>query len=561
MKNNIFITLGLLAVTATLIFGGIFLTRNLKKTDKVLSKESAESQLAKLIENIDPAEREPQKSPIDNINSEDITAEELPEIDTCEIKTLPTTDTYAEIIASPEKTGDGMNGWLVEIAEKYNHAGNTINNKPVSIQIRNVNSGQGVDYITTKKYRPDGFSPSSTIWTEILKSKNIKFNTIAESLVQNTAGIVFKKDKYESFVKENGNADIKAIIDAVSNETLTFGYTNPNNSTGGLNLLTTILYRYDAKDPLSEKAKEGFAKFQKNVPFVALTTIQMSKAAENGTFDAFILEYQTYINDENFAKNYEFIPYGYEHNNPLIALGDTSKEKQEILKDFAAYCQLPENIDLAKQYGFNSLQYKSELDAPNGSILKSAQKLYKENKDNGRPIVAVFVTDVSGSMNENGRILNLKKSLINSMKYINPKNHIGVVSYSSNVTIEMPIKEFNLNNQGYFKGAVTNLDANGATAIYDGLAVGTSMIHEYLKTLPDAKPMLFLLSDGDNTSGYALRDIKDVLSSFEYPVYTIGYDANIDALNNISSINEAAVLNANTDDIVYQLKMLFEANM
>lgn len=560
-KNGIFIALGLLVMIAALVFGGIFLTRNLKKTEKVISKESAETQLDKLVKNINPGKKEPQKSPVDNLGETDVTADELPEIDTCEVKVRATTRLYAEIIASPEKAGDGVNGWLTEIANKYNAGDHKINDKPVSIQIRNVNSGQGVDYISTGKYRPDGFSPSSTIWTEMLKAKNIQIEMISDSLVGNTAGIVFKKDKYEEFVKKYGDADIKSIIDAVADETLVFGYTNPNNSTGGMNLLNSILCRYDAKNPLSDTAKEGFAKFQKNVPFVALTTIQMSEAAENGTLDAFILEYQTYVNDENFVKNYEFIPYGYPHDNPLVTLSDTDEQKKAILRDFADYCKSNENTELAKQYGFNSLDYKSELGEPDGTVLKSAQKLYKENKDNGRPIVAVFVTDVSGSMNENGRIINLKKSLINSMKYINPKNHIGMVSYSTDVTIELPIQEFNINNQGYFKGAVENLDAGGGTSIYDGLAVGTQMIHEYMKTHEDAKPMLFLLSDGENTSGYSLNDVRDVLTSFEYPVYTIGYDADIAALNNISSINEAATLNANTDDIVYQLKLLFEANM
>ena len=78
---------------------------------------------------------------------------------------------------------------------------------------------------------------------------------------------------------------------------------------------------------------------------------------------------------------------------------------------------------------------------------------------------------------------------------------------------------------------------------------------------PDAKPMLFVLSDGDTNSGYGLNDIRDVLSGLKIPVYTIGYNADLAALQSISSINEAASIDASTDDVIYQLKTLFNANM
>ena len=58
-----------------------------------------------------------------------------------------------------------------------------------------------------------------------------------------------------------------------------------------------------------------------------------------------------------------------------------------------------------------------------------------------------------------------------------------------------------------------------------------------------------------------MNDVRDVISGFSVPVYTIGYDADIDALKKISEINEAASINSTTDDIVYQLKQLFNAEM
>jgi Ca-activated chloride channel family protein len=44
-------------------------------------------------------------------------------------------------------------------------------------------------------------------------------------------------------------------------------------------------------------------------------------------------------------------------------------------------------------------------------------------------------------------------------------------------------------------------------------------------------------------------------------LYTIGYNANIQALQSISSINEAASINADTDDVVYKIGNLLNVQM
>ena len=138
-------------------------------------------------------------------------------------------------------------------------------------------------------------------------------------------------------------------------------------------------------------------------------------------------------------------------------------------------------------------------------------------------------TDVSGSM-DGEPLTALQDSLVNSMKYINTENYIGLVSYADDVTIELPIGQFDLEQQTYFKGTVENLYASGGTATFDAICVALNMIHEKMKEYPDAKPMLFVLSDGETNAGYNLNDIRDVLGGLRIPVYTIGYNADLEAL-------------------------------
>ena len=75
------------------------------------------------------------------------------------------------------------------------------------------------------------------------------------------------------------------------------------------------------------------------------------------------------------------------------------------------------------------------------------------------------------------------------------------------------------------------------------------------------KPLLFVLSDGETNIGNNLSDIDDIVSGFEVPCYTIGYNADLKKLAELSAINEAASINADSDDVVYNLKSLFNAQM
>ena len=362
-------------------------------------------------------------------------------------------------------------------------------------------------------------------------------------------------------MEKYGSIHLKTIVDATVNGEFAMGYTNPYASATGLNFLISALQTYNAKDPLSEEAVEGFQSFQANVPFVAYTTLQMREAAETGTLDGFVMEYQTYINDPELVRKYEFTPFGFMHANPLYTTEDTDERKKEILRLFAEFSQNEENQKLAGEYGFNvDLNYVVEQKEVDGDTLLRAQELWKKEKDSGKPILAVFVADVSGSMD--GEPINaLKTSLINGMKYINASNYVGLVSYSDDVVINVPVGRFDLNHQSAFKGAVESLSAAGGTATFDGIIVAADMLIKAKEEYPDAKLMMFVLSDGETNRGHSLKDIQDPVDALNIPIYTIGYNADIPALESISAINEAASINADSDDVIYKLKNLFNSSL
>ena len=559
MNKKAIIVIVAIAALCAIVFGGFALTQNMGKDDWTIDAEKGTAAISSMAKNIKVTEAKPVKSSIE-YDADDSVADELPEIDTMKLPVKATTPVYAEIFAVSNIAGTGNNSWMAELADQFNASNPTVDGVPVSVQVRCVASGYAYDYIVSGKAVPSAFCPSNDLWVSMLEAENVKTTTVRDSLVRDAAGILLDKEHYDAIVSKYGTADLKAITEAVSNEELSFGYTNPFTSATGMNFLISTLLRYDPDNPLSETAADGFKSFQENVPLVSLTTQQMVNASQNGSLDGFVNEHQVYMNDPSLQAQYKFTPFGYRHDYPLVAIGDVSDTELKILEMFAKYCD-GNGQKLAEKDGFNSIdEYKSEEKEVDGKTLIAAEKFYKKNKDSGNPVIGVFVADVSGSMS-GAPLAALQNSLVNSMKYINSENYIGLVSYSDDVTINLPIDKFDMNQQTYFKGAVESLKSSGGTATFDGIVIAADLIEKALQEHPNAKPMIFVLSDGETNRGHTLDDISPALKSLRIPIYTIGYNANISALSKISEINEAASVNADTDDVTYQLKILFNANM
>ena len=294
-KKSNWLIIGVMAVVLFLgILGVVTLTEDTGKTNNQIVAEDATATLSRLLKKVDIETVEPRKSPImDAVEGE---IDELPSIDENPLMVKGNGDLDIEIFSSPEKAGEGTDGWLNEVAKKFNAEKYEINGQTISVSIRKVDSGLGVEYIQTGKYLPDAFSPSNELWGEMLKAKNIDIELKTERLVGNTAGILLKKEVYDEMVKKYGSINLRAVVEATSNNEIIMGYTNPLASSAGLNFILTTLYNFDPQNPFSEEATEGFMSFQANVPFVAQTTMQIRESALGGSLDGLIIESQSYLN-------------------------------------------------------------------------------------------------------------------------------------------------------------------------------------------------------------------------------------------------------------------------
>ena len=524
-----------------------------------LTEDEAKKELKSLMTQVSV---DTNSNPVLDIYAEDVSeADTLADIDTFPITVTGNGQINIEIAAATELSADAPDNWINEVAEKFNKAGYEIDGNSVSVSVRKITSGEGVTYITAGGYQPDVFIPSNAAWGMMLDASGCRTETIADRIAGNTAGILIKKDVFDTYKEKYGDVTVGNVLAAANAGDITFAYTNPYTSSTGLNVLCAMLASFDASNPLSDTATNALMEYQKKSPPVAYTTAVLRNQAAKGIINAMVMERQAYSNTPEL-KNYIYTPVGIRHDHPVYTFEWTNDQEKAAANMFVEFCKSADMQKLATDKGFNQDDdYAAQDTGMSGADYIAAQKVWKQNKNGGKPIVAVFVADVSGSMD--GEPLNsLKQSLISSSSYISSDHHIGLVSYSNGVSVNLPIAQFDSTQRAYFSGEVKNLSAGGGTATYDAVLTGMQMLEDYKEQVPDAKLMLFVLTDGDQNTGYSLERITDVVGGLKIPVYSIAYNYdNVKDLETLSGINEAAQIKANSDDVVNQLRNLFNVNL
>ena len=502
-------------------------------------------------------------APLDVNITDAAAASGLASIDTFPVTVQGRGEINFEIAAATELSASAPDDWLNVVADHFNRSNQTLNGKSVSVTVRKITSGEVLTYMVEGGYRPECYIPSNDAWGQMLDASGFKTITVEKRIAGNTAGVLMRESTYNEFVQKHKDVNMANILQAAIDGELVFAYTNPYTSSTGLNILSSMLYAFDNNNPLSDTAVNKLIEYQRNAPTAAYTTAVLKNSAAKGIIDAMVMEEQAYINTGEL-RGYVFTPAGIRHDHPVYTFDYVDAEKQDAIRLFAQYCLNDENQKLASDKGFNRHEdYIAQPNGMDGNGYLAAQRVWKKNKNGGRPVIAVFVADISGSMGGNP-INALIESLKNTMRYIDSDNYIGLVSYDDNVNINLPIGRFDNRQRAYFSGAVKNLQVGGKTATYNATLVGLKMLMDACKEVPDAKPMLFVLTDGVTNVGYRLDRIAPIVAGLRVPIYTIGYELDDQYkgdLQKLSTINEASCIDADVEGIVNVLRNLFNVNM
>ncbi len=231
-----------------------------------------------------------------------------------------------------------------------------------------------------------------------------------------------------------GELTPEVLVDAVIAGDLVMGYTDPFASSTGLNFLLTVLDSIAEGDPArltSPDVASVFEQFQRQVPFVALTTCRCATRSPTTPARSTRSSWsgRPTPTPSRSRPGYEFIPFGVRHDNPLYTVGDLTPSQSEALEAFAAFAEQPQYQQSAAEFGFDPPAFEPTVEVPSGSTLIDVQNVWKDKKDGGRPVATVFVVDTSGSM-EGTRIQAVQKAMLSAREFIKPSTEVGVVEFN-----------------------------------------------------------------------------------------------------------------------------------
>ena len=492
---------------------------------------------------------------------------EMPDISEYEPFVTGSGEVEVEIFLPTEENGSSIQEVMRHLGESFNKAEfKTDDGKTESVRLRALESALAEDFIESGAYIPNGYIAANELYGALMESYGIESNMISNKLIGNTMGLAIIQEKFDELFSDSKKITSKDIVEANLERKLKIGYPNPIKSPTGLNFVVSMLSGLDEANPNSIEATTDFAEFQGKAR-VFYSTDQMLKAAEKGEINALVMEHQAF-ESKKMGDQYVFIPFGMRQDYPMYEMSNNTDEENGVLIDFAQFCK--ENTD-STDFGFNKdSEYISSVSLENYPVgtISEILDFWKKNKAGGKQIVAVFVADISGSMKYYNKKENLAKSLKDSMKYINDEAKIGLIIYHHEVFNALPIGTFNQSQMEYFSGAVDRVakGSNGGTSTNNALMMAIKMLYEYEeenKNKEEIKPVIILLSDGVQESGYSLEKVRNIIKAFGYPIYTIGYgeDSDVEELQDIADINGGVYIDSSTDDVGYQIATLFNAEM
>lgn len=156
----------------------------------------------------------------------------------------------------------------------------------------------------------------------------------------------------------------------------------------------------------------------------------------------------------------------------------------------------------------------------------------------------IFCVDTSGSMRDHGRVDAVKRALhtLVSNAQAKIKNSgasiaIAIAGFSSEATVLLKPTELSATDTSDVTSKINVIQCNGETKIFEGLRCAQNVLTQMVRTKPQAKHTVILLTDGgDTVYDRDLASLNQLFQKVQAQVYAIGIaDHNSTVLKNISA--------------------------
>jgi len=501
------------------------------------------------------------------------------------------------IAYSPEKEG-----WLKDRIAAFNATSAKINGQVVFVEGVNKSSGAARTEIKNGQLKTTIWSPSASTWLEVLKQESGNPNVAVSSrpLVLTPVVISMWKPMAEAMGYPNkpiGWADMLELINDPQGwgkfghpewGRFSWGHTDPEISTSALSTLLAEFYAAAGKqkdlttaDIQNPKSQQFIRDLGKGIKHYGYNTLVFSD--NMGKFgmsyiSAFPMEEITLI---DFNKKSPSVPLvaiypkegTFYHDDPFIVMSSATTDEQQAAEQFFNFLLTADSQKLAMTFGFRPANVEvpiadpisaafgvqpqgvqNILPIPTAEVIVTAKNTWAQNRKRAD---IVLVVDVSGSMEEDGKLDQAKAGLETFLTRILPEDRVGLVSFSSTASVDIdpaPLSQ----NRIPLSDAIQRLRPQGKTAIYDSLLTAK----QSLDNLPTPEggeeriKAIVLLTDGEeNASQTSFDDLKGAFDESGISVFPVAYgsssdqDAATKTLQGIVEFSRTILVKGSTGDV------------
>lgn len=502
------------------------------------------------------------------------------------------------IAYSPEKEG-----WLKDRIAAFNATEAKVGGQTIFVEGLNKSSGAARTEIKNGSLKTTIWSPSASTWLEVLKqeSGNPNVATSSRPLVLTPVVISMWKPMAEAMGYPNTPIGWSDMLELINDPQgwgkfghpewgrFSWGHTDPEISTSALSTLLAEFYAAvgkqrdlavaDVQNPKSQQFIRDLGKGIKHYGYNTLVFSDNMQKFGMSYISAFPMEEITLI-DFNKNKNPP-VPLvaiypkegTFYHDDPFIVMASASSAEQQAADQFFNFLLTPESQKLAMSFGFRPANVdvpladpispafgvqpqgvQNLLPFPSAEVIVAAKQTWAQNRKRAD---VILVVDVSGSMEENGKLDQAKAGLETFLQRILPEDRIGLVSFSSSAEVEVEPAAL-ADNRIALSDAIQRLRPQGKTAIYDSLMTAK----ETLDKIPapedgeDRIKAIVLLTDGEeNASRTSFEALKATFDESGISIFPVAYgsasdqDAATNTLQGIVEFSRTILVKGSTGDV------------
>jgi len=500
------------------------------------------------------------------------------------------------IAYSPEKEA-----WLKERIAAFNATNTKIGSQPIFVEGVNKSSGAARTEIRNGQLKTTIWSPSASSWLEVLKQESGNPNIAVSNrpLVLTPVVISMWKPMAEALGWPSKPIGWRDMLDLINDPQgwgkfghpewgrFSWGHTDPEISTSALSTLLAEFYAAvgkqrnltvaDVQDPKSQQFIRDLGKGIKHYGYNTLVFSDNMQKFGMSYISAFPMEEITLI-DFNKNKNPP-VPlvaiYPKEgtfwHDDPFIVMSSASSAEQQAAEQFFTFLLTPESQKLAMNSGFRpansevpladpvSATYgvqpqgpQNTLPIPPADVIVAAKSSWAQNRKRAD---IILVVDVSGSMQDDDKLEQVKAGLGTFLQRIVPEDRIGLVSFSTSATLEVapaPLAQ----NRNELDTAIQALRPEGKTGIYDGLMAGKKALDDLPPDQEERIKAIVLLTDGqENASETTFEQLQQAFDESGISIFPVAYGSEADqkeataTLQAIVDFSHTILVKGSTGDI------------